>query len=74
MDVFLSRKKQKIGTKIDFARYDLECILICSDKHTMMIEQAIQNNAKSNKHYEQNKRLYVHYVDKGEVVNVTSHV
>lgn len=75
MQVFLSRKKQNVGTNIDFKNsYHLNCILVCSDKHTIMINDAIKNNAKSNAHYETNKRLYVHYVDNGVVVNVTSHV
>ncbi|CAH1066734.1 Uncharacterised protein [Acinetobacter phage MD-2021a] len=47
MQVFLSRKKQNVGTNIDFKNsYHLNCILVCSDKHTIMINDAIKNNAK----------------------------
>lgn len=75
MQVFISRKKQQIGTVIDFKNmFHLDMILQCSDKHTIMINQAIANNTKANCHYGTNKRLYVHYVDNGCVIKVTSHV
>ena len=74
MQVFISRKKQKIGTNIDFKNaFHLGMILQCGDNHTIMINQAIANNTKANCHYETNKRLYVHYVDNGYVIKVTSH-
>ena len=75
MQVFISRKKQSTGSSIDFKNaFHLNAILVCSDKHTIMIDEAINNNTKANVHYETSKRLYVHYVENGKVVNVTSHV
>ena len=75
MQVFISRKKQSIGSLIDFKNaFHLNAILVCSDKHTIMINEAIANNTKANVHYETSKRLYVHYVENGKVINVTSHV
>lgn len=75
MQVFISRKKQQIGTTIDFKNaFHLDMILQCSDKQTIMINQLIVNNTKANRHYETNKRLYIHYVDNGCVIKVTSHV
>ena len=75
MQVFISRKKQSVGSLIDFKNaFHLSAILICSEKHTIMINEAIANNTKANKHYDMLKRLYVHYVENGKVINVTSHV
>ena len=75
MQVFISRKKQSVGTLIDFKNsFHLNAILVCSGEHTIMIKEAIANNTKANRHYETMKRLYVHYVENGKVVNVTSHV
>ena len=75
MQVFISRKKQSVGTLIDFKNaFHLNAILVFSAEHTIMIKEAIANNTKANKHYETNKRLYVHYVENGKVINVTSHV
>jgi hypothetical protein len=75
MQVFISRKKQNVGALIDFKNaFHLNVILVCSEKHTTMINEAIANNAKSNKHYDTLKRLYVHYVENGKVINVTSHI
>ena len=75
MQVFISRKKQSVGSLIDFKNaFHLSAILICSEKHTIMINAAIANNTKANKHYDTLKRLYVHYVENGKVINVTSHV
>ena len=75
MQVFISRKKQSIGSLIDFKNaFHLKAFLVCSGEHTIMINEAIANNTKSNVHYETFKRLYVHYVENGKVINVTSHV
>ena len=75
MQVFISRKKQSIGSLIDFKNaFHLNAILVCSEKHTIMINQAITNNTKANTHYNTLKMLYVHYVENGKVINVTSHV
>ena len=80
MQVFISRKKQSVGSLIDFKNaFHLNAILVCSEKHTIMINQAITNNTKTNNtktntHYDTLKRLYVHYVENGKVINVTSHV
>ena len=75
MQVFISRKKQNIGSLIDFKNaFHLNAILVCSEKHTIMINEAVANNTKANVHYETSKRLYVHYVENGKVVIVTSHV
>ena len=74
MQVFISRKKQSIGSLIDFKNAYLNAILVCSGEHTIMINEAVANNTKSNIHYETSKRLYVHYVENGKVINVTSHV
>ena len=75
MQVFISRKKQSVGSLIDFKNaFNLSTILVCSEKHTIMINEAIANNTKVNTHYDTLKRLYVHYVENGKVINVTSHV
>lgn len=75
MQVFISRKKQSIGSVIDFKNaFHLKAFLVCSGEHRMMINEAISNNTKANVHYETSKRLYVHYVENGKVINVTSHV
>lgn len=75
MQVFISRKKQNIGSLIDFKNaFHLNAILVCSGEHTIMINEAVANNTKANVHYETSKRLYVHYVENGKVINVTSHV
>ena len=75
MQVFISRKKQSIGSVIDFKNaFHLKAFLVCSREHTIMINEAIANNTKANAHYETSKRLYVHYVENGKVINVTSHV
>ncbi len=75
MQVFISRKKQSIGSLIDFKNaFHLKAFLVCGDKHTTMINEAVANNTKANLHYETSKRLYVHYVENGKVINVTSHV
>ena len=73
MNVFLSRKRQPFG-KVDFANATLQAILICSDKHTIMIDEAIKNNSKANAHYGTKKALYVHYVnDEGMLEKVESY-
>ena len=75
MQVFIIRKKQSVGSLIDFKNaFHLNAILVCSENQNCMINQAITNNTKANIHYDTLKRLYVHYVENGKVINVTSHV
>ena len=75
MQVFISRKKQSVGSLIDFKNaFNLNAILVCSEMHTIMINQAVANNTRTNVHYNTLKRLYVHYVENGKVAIVTSHV
>lgn len=73
MKVFLSRERQPFG-KVDFANSSLKALLICSDKHAIMINDAIKNNSKANAHYGTKKALYVHYVnDEGMLEKVESY-
>ena len=68
MTVFLSRKRQVCGVTVDLGSSHLGCILVCSNQHTQMINEAVKNNSKANQHYNTKKRLYVHFVDTNNVV------
>lgn len=69
MTVFLSRKRQVCGTKVDLGSSHLACILVCSEQNTQMINEAVKNNSKANQHYGTKKRLYVHFVDTNKIVS-----